>query len=78
MKAKPVEQVLLDVRQTMAMFGLSKSSIYKLSAAGRFPRPVRIGRSTRWRADELRAWLADGCPPLSRWRGVPGGKGAMS
>jgi predicted DNA-binding transcriptional regulator AlpA len=34
---------------------------------GRIPRPVRIGRSTLWRVDELRAWIAAGCPRRSEW-----------
>jgi predicted DNA-binding transcriptional regulator AlpA len=37
-------------------------------SAGRIPQPVRIGRSTFWRADELRAWVAAGCPDRRTWR----------
>lgn len=36
-------------------------------AAGWIPRPVRIGRSTLWRLDELRAWVAAGCPRRDEW-----------
>lgn len=36
-------------------------------AAGLVPRPVRIGRSVFWRADELHAWIAARCPARSEW-----------
>jgi predicted DNA-binding transcriptional regulator AlpA len=39
-------------------------------AAGLIPRPIRIGRSTLWRADELRAWVAAGCPKRRDWESM--------
>jgi predicted DNA-binding transcriptional regulator AlpA len=36
-------------------------------AAGRIPQPVRIGRLTLWRVDELREWIAAGCPRRQEW-----------
>lgn len=36
-------------------------------AAGRIPRPIRIGRSTLWRANELHDWVAAGCPRRADW-----------
>jgi prophage regulatory protein len=36
----------------------STSRIYADMAAGKFPRPVRIGdRAVAWRASDLQAWL---------------------
>ena len=46
-----------------AATGLSRSSIYRLVAAGEFPRPILLGsraarsRSVGWRADEIAAWI---------------------
>ena len=41
-----------------AATGLSRSSLYRLAAAGQFPRPIKLGpRSVGWRADELAAWI---------------------
>ena len=38
--------------------GLSRSSLYRLAAAGEFPRPIRLGpRAVGWRADEIVAWI---------------------
>lgn len=37
---------------------LSSASIYRLMAAGEFPRPIRTGkRAVRWRASDVLAWL---------------------
>ncbi len=41
------------------MLGLSRSTIYRLMRAGKFPEPIRIGpRATRWQKRELYEWLS--------------------
>lgn len=41
-----------------AATGLSRSSLYRLAAAGQFPRPIQLGpRAVGWRADEIAAWI---------------------
>ena len=52
---------LLDVRAVAAMCGCSSRHIYRLSDAGKMPRPLRIGRLIRWRRAALETWIADGC-----------------
>jgi prophage regulatory protein len=38
--------------------GLSRSSIYKFAAEGRFPRPICLGaRSVGWLEEEINEWL---------------------
>ncbi len=40
------------------MVGLSRSSIYRMMAEGRFVRPYRLGAAAvRWRYSEVREWL---------------------
>ena len=58
---------LLDVTQVAAMAGLHRATVFKLVSAGKFPRPIKLGRSTRWVKDELLAWIAAKCPPLGKW-----------
>lgn len=41
-------------------------TIHRWAASGLMPKPYRIGKSLRWDADELRDWIADGCPPLEK------------
>ena len=43
-----------EVEELTAM---SRSAIYKAMREGRFPEPVKIGRSVRWRSDEITAWI---------------------
>ncbi|OZB36173.1 MAG: hypothetical protein B7X44_07170 [Halothiobacillus sp. 15-55-196] len=38
--------------------GLSRSSIYRLIADGKFPKPIKLGeRAIGWKQDDLEAWL---------------------
>lgn len=39
--------------------GLGRSSTYALMAANQFPRPVKLGRSSRWISAEVDQWIAD-------------------
>jgi len=48
-----------------------KRTVPRLADSGKMPPPVRIGALVRWRADELRQWIADGCPSV---RSVKGGR----
>ncbi len=59
--------LLVTARQAAALCGKSLRTWRTWDAAGWIPRPVRIGRSTLWRADELRQWVAAGCPRRAEW-----------
>lgn len=49
----------LSVRQVMAITSLSKPTIYKLMAAGSFPKPIRISPNrVAWSDATLAAWIA--------------------
>lgn len=50
--------MLLRLPSVMAETGLSRSFLYKLVAAGRFPRPVRVSpKAVAWRRDEIEEWV---------------------
>lgn len=59
--------LLLTARDACKSCGKSLRTWRSWDSAGRIPRPVRIGRSTLWRADELREWVAAGCPRREQW-----------
>ena len=59
--------LLLTARQAAAMCGKSLRTWRTWDSAGWIPQPVRIGRSTLWRADELREWVVAGCPRREEW-----------
>jgi predicted DNA-binding transcriptional regulator AlpA len=39
--------------------GLSDKWFYKLAQEGKFPKPVKFGRSSRWLEREIKAWLEE-------------------
>ena len=50
-------EVLLRLRDVCQIVGLSRSTIYKRLADGRFPKPVRLGeRAVRWPSNEIATW----------------------
>jgi len=59
--------LLVTAKQAARMCGKSLRTWRAWDASGWIPRPVRIGRSTLWRLDELRAWVAAGCPRREEW-----------
>lgn len=66
-QAAEIESVLWNDMTMKLKLGVSRSMVHKLNAAGKLPAPVRLGRCLRWRADEITAWLAAGCPARSVW-----------
>ena len=49
---------LLRLRQVLEITGLCKSQLYRLLAAGKFPKPVRVGpRTVRWTLESILAWI---------------------
>jgi len=61
---------LLRADQAAALCGTSTRTWRGWDAAGKIPRPVRIGRKTFWRPEELRAWAAAGCPDREIWESL--------
>lgn len=57
-----VPRSLISADQVALMLGTSKRTVWRLLSAGRLPTPVHIGRSTRWRLDEINGWIDSGCP----------------
>jgi prophage regulatory protein len=53
-----VDGALLKMTTVSTVTGRCPASIYRDVKAGTFPQPVKMGaRCTRWRADDVRAWL---------------------
>ncbi len=60
-------RLLISAKQAAKMCGKSLRTWRAWDSAGWIPRPVRIGRSTLWRTDELQAWVEAGCPRRDEW-----------
>lgn len=51
---------LLRRPEVQSLTSLSRSSLFALVAAGRFPRPVRVSsRRVAWLQTDIEAWLAE-------------------
>lgn len=49
---------LLRLPEVVRLTGYSRDSIYRLGRRGQFPRRVQLSdRASRWREDELIAWI---------------------
>ena len=62
-----VRTLLLTAKQAAKICSKSLRTWRTWDSAGWIPRPVKIGRSVFWRADELRAWVEAGCPRRAEW-----------
>lgn len=64
---------LLTVQEVAEALKVSARQVWKLTASGRLPQPVRLGRSVRWRAADLATFVAGGCDMQKFNAGYAGG-----
>jgi prophage regulatory protein len=50
---------LLPLAAVLAEFKLHKTTVYGLIKRGMFPRPIKVGGSSRWLADEIENYKAE-------------------
>lgn len=62
--AAPSGPLLITVEEFAELMQLSVRTIWRLNSSGQVPKPVRIGGTVRWRLEEVRNWIAEGCPAL--------------
>jgi prophage regulatory protein len=58
--------VLMRVRSVVEATGYSRSSLYALIKANKFPAPVRLagGGAVAWRTSDVAAWIAEQGKPV--------------
>ena len=47
----------VDMKFITRLTGLTDKWFYKLIQDGLFPKPIKLGRSSRWLQSEVEAWL---------------------
>lgn len=59
MYAKPtlLEDQFIDMKFITQLTGLSDKWFYKLIQDGLFPKPIKLGRASRWLKSDLEEWL---------------------
>lgn len=48
---------LLTAKEVLAIVKIGRTTLYRLIAEGSFPPPAKIGSASRWRSDEIAAWI---------------------
>lgn len=52
---------LLTAEAVGELLSLSKRTVFRMNSSGRIPKPVRIGGSVRWRANDIEKWIEWDC-----------------
>ncbi len=50
---------VLDIEAVLEKLRIGRSKLYGMVNANQFPRPVKIGRSSRWVESEIDEWLIE-------------------
>jgi len=58
---------LISADEFAKLLSASTRTIRRYDSAGRVPKPLKLGGVTRWRREEIEAWIAAGCPRRSQW-----------
>lgn len=53
------EDQFVDMAFITKLFQMTDKWIYKLIKDGAFPKPIKLGRSSRWLKSEVETWLQD-------------------
>jgi len=61
------KSLLLTAEQCAELLNIGKSTFWRYHTSGKVPMPVKIGRSIRWRTEEIHDWVEAGCPSREQW-----------
>ena len=59
--------LVVDARRLARLLCAGIRTVRTWDAAGKLPKPIRIGGRVVWRVDEIRAWLDAGAPNRDEW-----------
>ena len=57
----------VDAAALAPMLSIGLRTLRTWDAAGRLPRPVRVGGKVLWQLSEIRDWLEAGAPNRAEW-----------
>jgi prophage regulatory protein len=70
-KCRKVAQALaVSARELSEMLNVSLRQVWRLSSAGKLPKPIRLGGSVRWNRQEVTDWFEAGCPDRKVWEAM--------
>jgi excisionase family DNA binding protein len=59
------EPLLVTAREVSLLLRVSLRTLWRLRSAGDVPAPIKVGAHVRWRLQDVREWIENGCPPLN-------------
>lgn len=54
-----LQDKMVDMTFITEFTGLSDKWFYKLISEGKFPKPIKLGRSSRWLESEVKLWVQE-------------------
>jgi predicted DNA-binding transcriptional regulator AlpA len=60
--AAAVEPLLVPAPEAARLCGISEATWFRLKSAGKTPEPVKLGGRVLYRIEDLKLWVALGCP----------------
>jgi predicted DNA-binding transcriptional regulator AlpA len=58
---------VVTAKELGKILAVAVRTIWRYDEEGKIPRPLRIGRSVRWRLNEIQDWLNCGAPRREVW-----------
>lgn len=52
-----LDDKMVDMKFITEFTGLTDKWFYKLISEGQFPKPIKLGRSSRWMQSEVEVWV---------------------
>ena len=53
---EPIDERYLTLKEVLARYKIARGTVYNNVRNGKFPAPLKFGKSSRWRLSELAAW----------------------
>jgi predicted DNA-binding transcriptional regulator AlpA len=64
-----MNKLMLSPSEVAATLSMSRAKFYQLCSTGAFaPLPIRFGRKTLYRTNDVEKWVEGGCKPRGQWR----------
>jgi len=54
--------ICVSARELSDLLDISERHVWRMNAERKLPKPIRIGRCTRWGMKQIKQWLVWGCP----------------
>ena len=66
-RRRKLSPLVVDARRLAKLLCAGVRTVRTWDAAGKLPKPIRIGGRVVWRVAEIREWLAAGAPDRAAW-----------